>query len=258
VAEKSNLHKQFLLSLILLVCLVVSSAATGSLLAVGQWGVAAPVGLVTLGIFAVVAHAVGYQPGRTLFQREQELAQLVKTDELTGLQTRQHILERLSAELNRAMRSGESLSCALVRIDGFREINEKFGQAAGDSVLRSVGSLIAESCRQYDAAGRSGGEEFLIVLPTTEIDDAGRVADRLRRRVAERQFACHGEGFAVTTSIGVTQADVYAADTVDVLVSRANKALERARAEGGNRVSALTTQAFVERTVTQTPTPIPR
>jgi len=249
---------QFILLLVLLAFLAVSSAEAGALFVAGRWRLALPIGLMTLALFVAVAYVVAFQPMQAVLRREQELERLARTDELTGLQTRQQIFDRLSAELNRAIRNGEALSCALVDIDGLRQINEKFGQAAGDSVLRSVGAVIGESCRLYDTAGRYGGEEFLIVLPATEMDDAARVADRLRRRVEERQFACHGQGFTVTVSIGVTLADVLAGETADVLISRANKALERAKTDGRNRVSAVATLALVEQTTTRTPTPPPR
>jgi diguanylate cyclase (GGDEF)-like protein len=221
----------------------------------GRWGLIVPMVLIALGIFAATVSVVAYHPLSAFALRQREWDQRTTTDELTGLQNRRQIVERLAAELNRAVRSGQPLSCALVDIDGFREVNDKFGQEAGDSVLRTVANLIAESCRQYDTAGRYGGEEFLVILPAAELDDAARAAERLRRRIESGQFACHGQSFTVTVSVGLTQADIGATETTDVLIARASKALECAMTEGRNRVSALATLALVERTVTPPPAP---
>jgi len=257
VSENTSSRRDLIVSLVLLVMLTGSSIEVGMLLAIGRLGLVVSAVVIMLAIFAAVTAVVVYQPLKAVTVREQEMTHRTTTDALTGLQTRHQILERLSAELNRAIRSGQPLSCAVVDIDHFREINNRFGEAAGDSVLRSVGNLIAQCCRQYDTAGRYDAEDFLVILPAAEMDDAARAAERLRRRIEASEFACHGEGFKVTVSIGVTQVDIYAGETMDVLIARAYKALERARAEGRNRLSALTTLAFVERAIPPAPTPPP-
>jgi len=253
MTEKTSRGKHVLLSVILLLVLTAGSLGVGTLLIAGRAGLILPAALILSAVFAAVAWVVGYQPWQMLLQCENKLIRLETIDEMTGLQTRPCILERLVVEINRAMRGGQPLSCALVDIDHLRQTNSRFGQAAGDSVLRWVGNLIAESCRQYDSAGRYGGEEFLVILPDTEMDDAARATERLRRRIEQGQFACHGEGFTVTVSIGVTQYDLGASETADVLIARANNALENAKVEGRNRVSALATLAFVERASTPVP-----
>ncbi|MCX8037148.1 MAG: GGDEF domain-containing protein [Candidatus Sumerlaeia bacterium] len=167
-------------------------------------------------------------------------------DELTGLLRRKRVIERLGAEINRGWRSGEPLSCALLAVDHFRTINGQYGQAAGDAVLRTVGRILAETGRQYDAAGRHGSDEFILVYPNTTLEDAARAAERIRRRVAECEFACQGQGFSVTVSAGVTQADPVELEMTDSVIQRADEALRRAKAEGGNRVAAFAPLAVVE------------
>jgi diguanylate cyclase (GGDEF)-like protein len=246
MSEKAGFEKPFVRPMVLLLALAGGSIVIGALLAYGRLGWVVPVAVAMVVVFVILANSMARGAGR-------EPAATALADQLKGLQARQQIVERLSVELNRAMRSGERLSCALVGIDGFREIADKFGRAAADSVRRTVGNLIAESCRQYDSAGYYDDERFLVVLPVTELDNAARACERLRRRIEAGQFACHGEGLTVTISTGVTQADVDAAETADVLIARADKALERATNEGRNRVSALATLAFVERTATPIP-----
>lgn len=257
MSKRVNLGKQFALSLAALIVLTMGSVMMGVLLQTDRLGVVVVAAVGVLAILAAVAYLVVHRPRRALLLHEQELARLAITDDLTGLFRRSVILERLRGELNRAWRNGEPLACALVDIDHLRRINGRLGQAAGDGVLRTVGNLIAESCRQYDTAGRYGGEEFLVILPATELDDAARAAERLRRRIEANEFACDGEGFTVTVSIGVTQHDIDTAEGLDDLVRRADEALGRAKAEGRNRVSAQATLAAVEHAATRVPTPPP-
>jgi len=256
--QDSNLRKGFFLSLALLVVWALSGIVVGWSWAMGRSSIALGIAVAMFVLLGAVSYAMVYQPLRVLDQCRHRLDRMNITDDLTGLLNRTSILMRLEAELNRAWRSGEPLSCALVNIDGFRKINEQFGLEAGDSVLRTVGNLIAESCRQYDAAGRYGGEEFLLVLPSAELDNAARAAERLRRRIETSEFACHGQGFHVTVSIGVAQADLNVLETPDALTGRANEARERARREGANRVSAVATLAFVEHAAAPTSTPTSR
>ena len=258
MSERANVDKQFALSLVALIVLTAGGIVLGALLQTDRLGLILVAAVAVLLVLAAVAYLAAYRPLLVLVSRERELDELATTDALTGLFNRSAVLERLQCEINRAWRGGEPLACALVDIDHFRRINDQFGPVAGESVLRALGNVIAESCREYDVAGRYGGEQFLVILPATELDDAARVADRLRRRIEANEFACHGEGFTVTVSIGVTQADVDTPKEVDELIRRAGEALSRAKAEGRNRVSAQTTLAAVEHAATPAPTPPPR
>ncbi len=110
--------------------------------------------------------------------------QLATVDPLTGLATRQAVLDRVDEELARAMRFHHPFSVLLLDLDHFKRLNDSHGHAAGDVVLRQVGALLNASIRSIDVAGRLGGEEFLVVLPETDPDAASAVAEKLRRLVA--------------------------------------------------------------------------
>jgi diguanylate cyclase (GGDEF)-like protein len=213
-------------------------------------GVILLVAAAVLVVLGFVAYLVVYRPLRLLGAREEELTRLTATDAMTGLLNRTSVLARMRMELGRVWRSGEPLSCALVDIDRLQSINNDYGHDAGDSVIRSIGNLIGETCREYDSAGRYSAEKFLIIFPSTELDDAARGADRLRQRVESGEFSCNGQALKVTVSIGVTESDADTPETIDQMVGRAHRALDQAKEQGRNRVSAVTTIDAVERAVT--------
>lgn len=109
----------------------------------------------------------------------------MRRDTLTGVLTRGALTERLAAEVHRASRAGTPLSVIMVDVDLFKEWNDRHGHQVGDEVLASIGQLLAGATRDTDAVGRYGGDEFLIILPGRQLDDAERVRDRIARRVAE-------------------------------------------------------------------------
>ncbi len=120
-------------------------------------------------------------------------------------------------------------------LDRFKHINDTFGHGAGDFVLRSFGERVTATLREADLAGRIGGEEFLMILPETDLTGAMPFAERLRRAVADTPMALTGEGLTVSCSLGVAQREP---DDLDAgqLLARADAALYRAKAEGRNRV----------------------
>lgn len=236
--KKTNVPMEFAVSLSVLMILTISGVWLGRVLTPEKMEMALGFAIFVLVLLAITSYFVAYRPLLRLLAMEEELERMASADPMTGLLNRQAILEKLDLEVGRAERSGKPLSVAMVDIDGFREINARFGPGAGDSVLRSVSGLIGETCRQYDAAGRIGSEEFLMVLPDIEADDAARAAERLRHRIDATQFAFHGEGFEVTASIGVTTVDFEKSETPDDAIARAGEALRQARSEGGNCVRA--------------------
>lgn len=163
------------------------------------------------------------------------LAQMATTDPLTGLLNRRAFGERLQAELVRSARYGPACALLLLDIDHFKRINDEHGHAAGDTVLRGVAQLLQRQLRGSDAAGRLGGEEFAVLLPHTGREDALRVAESLRGRIAELRFAEGEATLACTTSIGLVVADS-AAVAADDLLRQADQALYRAKAAGRDRV----------------------
>ncbi len=248
-----RLIKPMTIAIVLIVALAASGVATGWILgaALSSPIPLSPVPLLVeaaaLLVLTFASCGLVWHVLRTVQAYRCQLDRLGFVDELTGLLRRKRVIERLGAEINRAWRSGEPLSCALVAVDSFRNINGQFGQSAGDAVLRTLGRIIADTARQYDAAGRYGGAEFVIAYPGTTLEDAARAAERIRRRIAECEFACQGQGFSATVSVGVTQADPAELEMSDSLIRRAEEALARAKAEGGNRVVAFAPLAVVQR-----------
>lgn len=164
---------------------------------------------------------------------------MASTDELTGVANRRAILARLRETLARVARAGGQLAVGIADIDHFKRLNDSFGHAAGDAVLRAVvGRLLARK-RLYDIVGRLGGEEFLIVFPDTTIEEAHHVAERLREAIAADPFDV-GDGLVtrVTISVGVSGSDAARDGTVESLLSSADSALYCAKETGRNRVLA--------------------
>jgi diguanylate cyclase (GGDEF)-like protein len=166
---------------------------------------------------------------------------------LTGLLRREAILERLEVELHRAQRHGRPLTVALADLDHFKEVNDRFGHLAGDSLLKRIADALGASLRDTDAVGRYGGEEFLLVLPETSLAGALVVAEKTRREVeAVRLRMDDGSEVSVTISIGLaelagirTPGEVTARD----MIAAADAALYRAKHAGRNRVHPLLTAA---------------
>ena len=161
---------------------------------------------------------------------------LATTDLLTGVTNRQALLVRLAEELDRAARYGRQLSVVLVDLDHFKRLNDSFGHAAGDRVLHAVATILRDHVRSVDVVGRLGGEEFMIVLPETDVDAAASIAEKLRRLVGSAEIELpDGDRGVVTLSAGV--AGGLGADLMlDVLVRDADAALYSAKALGRDQV----------------------
>jgi diguanylate cyclase (GGDEF)-like protein len=164
------------------------------------------------------------------------------TDGLTGLYNRTYALDRFEKELGKARRYGKRLSIIMLDLDHFKRVNDSFGHQAGDMVMQRVGALFRHILRESDLAGRYGGEEFLVVLPETDVEEAAQVAERIRSEV--EAFSWPGVDIRVTVSGGVAQ---FAGDTADQLLQRADYLLYRAKEGGRNRIIAESVQADVPR-----------
>ena len=159
------------------------------------------------------------------------------TDALTGLFNRRYMETHLGTLLEQAAARGKPLALLILDIDYFKSINDGHGHDAGDDVLREFSLRIRKSIRNIDLACRYGGEEFVIVMPETDIAVAAMVAERIRRRIATEPFAIQ-EGarhLDVTISIGIA-ALAGPADTAAAVLKRADTALYRAKRDGRNRV----------------------
>ncbi len=165
--------------------------------------------------------------------------ELAVTDPLTGLHNRRYMTGQLSALVRRATCGGDPVAALLVDIDHFKRINDSFGHDVGDEVLREFAVRLATNVRAIDLPCRSGGEEFVVIMPDTPLDAAERVAERLRLHVSGSPFRVHGvdELLHVTISIGVA-ATVGEGDTPEALLKRADEGVYEAKAQGRNVVIA--------------------
>src|SRR5271165_2661892 len=168
---------------------------------------------------------------------------LALTDELTGLYNRRYLLAHLDEVRARADSNGTGAAVLMFDIDHFKRVNDTYGHAAGDEVLRQIASRARASVRSVDLVARLGGEEFAVVMPETGLDIAAAVADRLRLGVASEPFTLPfvSEPLAITISIGVTIANGGYEDR-DRFLKRADEALYEAKATGRNRIVARAEQ----------------
>ena len=168
-----------------------------------------------------------------------KLKRLSITDGLTKLYNSRYFYNQLKAEIDRTSRYQRPLSLLLVDIDQFKEYNDSFGHLEGDKVLVRLGQVIKTCLRKMDSAYRYGGEEFTVILPETEGDEAATVAERIRSCVAKEKLFPRDqkEKYTITISIGVTE---YIRDEeVAIFVQRADKAMYLSKQSGRNRVSCL-------------------
>jgi len=168
---------------------------------------------------------------------EAELREMAATDFLTGLANRRHFLARLEQELSRIHRiDGHCASVLMLDSDHFKQINDTFGHATGDNVLRHLSILMQNELRKVDTVGRVGGEEFAVILPGADLPAAEVFAERLRRRVAGTPMEHEDKEIPLTVSIGVAGMKASDATADDALV-RADRALFRAKECGRNTVA---------------------
>ncbi len=163
------------------------------------------------------------------------------TDPLTGIYNRRYLERRLTDEISRASRYGMPLSVLLIDIDHFKHVNDIYGHQVGDLVLEGMAQLIATTLRTTDIVARYGGEEIMVIAPSTPMKTAADLAERLRKIVENASFevpvelGCDISALGVTVSIGVASFGQHAKDMQD-LIQNADKALYRAKSEGRNRV----------------------
>jgi diguanylate cyclase (GGDEF)-like protein len=158
----------------------------------------------------------------------------VAHDALTGLSSRHSLMVQLDFAIGHAVRSGQPLSVCICDIDRFKSINDTHGHSTGDEILAAFGKLVREGIRKGDLAGRLGGDEFCIVLPNTDAENAGPLMERLRQRWERLEYDADGCAFSVTASFGVVQHS--GERSAKSLLHTADKALYCAKGEGRNRI----------------------
>ncbi|HHU30595.1 MAG TPA: GGDEF domain-containing protein [Firmicutes bacterium] len=164
---------------------------------------------------------------------------LATTDSLSGLYNRAEFMNLAKKEFAWAKRNNEELSLLIMDLDNFKAINDTFGHAAGDEMIREIGSIIKTGFRKTDIAGRIGGEEFAVVLKNASLEEAKKIAEKFRETVAKRKVIYRGREITFTVSIGVAAIRGNADDINDVedLLKLADDALYRAKTRGRNCVS---------------------
>ncbi len=169
----------------------------------------------------------------------QQSIEMAITDALTGLYNRRYMETHLSSLVEQAASRGKPLTALVLDIDYFKSVNDTHGHDAGDDVLREFATRIKKSIRGIDLACRFGGEEFVIIMPETDMGVATIVAERLRRRIASERFPIQQgtNSLEVTISIGLATLDA-ADDNAGSILKRADQALYRAKRDGRNRVVA--------------------
>jgi diguanylate cyclase (GGDEF)-like protein/PAS domain S-box-containing protein len=172
---------------------------------------------------------------------QQKLKYLATIDSLSGLYNRAEFMNLAKRELALAKRNNEDLSLLIMDLDNFKTINDTFGHAAGDEMIRELGRIIKTGFRKTDIAGRIGGEEFAVVLKNASLEEAKKAAEKFRETVANRKVIYGGQEISFTVSIGVTAIHGNTDNVSDIedILKIADDALYRAKAMGRNCVATL-------------------
>jgi diguanylate cyclase (GGDEF)-like protein len=181
-----------------------------------------------------------------LEQANRKLDIISRTDELTQLPNRRDMHRTIEKEVDRANRFKKAFSIIFIDIDHFKDVNDTYGHAAGDAVLKSVASTIRSLLRKYDVLARYGGEEFLTLLPETELKDAAHVAERFRKQIENQTIFFGGQEIKVTITLGVAQFD--SGLGAERCIQLADKALYEGKEHDRNRVILWTDDQAVEST----------
>jgi len=180
-------------------------------------------------------------------ESKSHLETLAVQDELTGLYNYRYLQTRLNEEFKRAERYHEPLACIMGDIDFFKEINDEYGHDVGDDVLREVSDRLCKAVREIDVVSRYGGEEFLLVLPSTNFAGALSVADRVWRAIGDAPFIIKGMNKRVTISLGVSVFPSRDIKTKDELIKAADRALFQSKKEGRDGICVFQHQGYIYR-----------
>lgn len=189
-------------------------------------------GIVIEGI--LFALALAYRM-RQYQQARQQAEALARIDPLTGLLNRRAFIEQAMPLWNNARRNDRPLAVLMTDIDHFKEVNDTYGHAVGDEVLTAISRLLADACRGSDVAARWGGEEFVMLLPETELSQARQLAERLRLSIEVLSFRDGRKTFRVSASFGIAELGMHS--QIDELIAEADDWLYRAKQGGRNRVA---------------------
>ena len=189
---------------------------------------------------SIVAPFASWYPIRllvTINSLEEEMRALATYDVLTKVMTRRAFIDHAEQHLKWAHRYGQGFSVLMIDIDHFKKINDSFGHAAGDSVLASFGRLLNTAKRDSDLCGRMGGEEFTLLLPSTDLDTAVKFSDKLMDAIRHERVVVGQLKIPYTVSIGIDQFVPDAAQEIDKLLEHADRAMYAAKESGRDRVA---------------------
>jgi diguanylate cyclase (GGDEF)-like protein len=167
----------------------------------------------------------------------EEIYQITITDNLTGLRNQRYLFEFIDGEVSRAIRHERPLSLAIFDIDKFKDINDTHGHLAGDLVLRRLPRAVASNVRREELLARFGGDEFALVMPETDMDEACIFAERIRSRVEQSAFDFDGTPLHVTLSMGVATLPLAEEHDANAFFKLADDALYRAKDRGRNSIA---------------------
>lgn len=174
---------------------------------------------------------------RRFIQLQTEFRKQALRDPLTGVLNRRAVLDMLERELLRARRIGYPVAIAMVDLDAYKQVNDNFGHQAGDTAMASLAARIESQLRPYDAVGRYGGDEFMVVLSNCSASRAQVICERIRSAVAASPFPIrHDAEVSITLSAGVTAAEPGETVSVCSLIQRADAALYQAKEAGRDRI----------------------
>jgi diguanylate cyclase len=194
-----------------------------------RWGILA---LVSLWFGTVGGHVT--QLRRGLAERKAAVEALLERDDLTGVGNRRFLTHMLEQEKSRAQRSGTIFCVAMLDLDYFKKVNDTYGHAAGDRILKVFAQAAQQGLRNIDYFGRYGGEEFMLIMSDTRLDGAQATAERLRTNVENVRFNDIDPKLIQTVSIGL--AEFHPGESIDHVQLRADKAMYKAKARGRNRI----------------------
>jgi diguanylate cyclase (GGDEF)-like protein len=165
------------------------------------------------------------------------LQSMASTDPLTGVANRRRLAQRAAEEISRARRSNQAVTLAMIDLDHFKNLNDTHGHEAGDRALCAVAATCVEALRGADLVSRTGGEEFVVLMPETTLERGIEVAERLRHAISQIALPVSGGCLTLSASFGV--ATLRPGETsIDEMLKRADQALYRSKANGRNRVSS--------------------
>lgn len=179
-----------------------------------------------------------------LEEANKKLDLISRTDELTGLPNRRDMNTTIDNEIGRSARTHKPFSFIFFDIDHFKNVNDTYGHAAGDKVLKAVATTVRGLLRKYDVLARYGGEEFLTLLPETDLDGAAIVAERFRKKIEELSVNIGTKNIQITITLGVSQYDLHLG--ADRSIQQADKALYEGKETGRNKIIVWTPDRTTE------------